>query len=547
MTLSYTLHLRLAVPDFLSEPWHAEFSQAMDSIDQAIYNALIAANTSLWLNSTTYAVGDIVINPQTGQLFTVAVAHTTAASPTTFAAYLAANPTFYLSFALSLATQAEAEAGVENTKYMSALRVAQAVAALSPVPGIASQAQAEAGVDNTTMMTPLRTSQLLALRAGLAPQGRLTFQTDTPVMTTTQVGLNIYYPPYIGQLCPVYNGLTFDIIDFWGQLVALTTSTAKNPAAIGASKVNDWFIWVDSSVVTISIASPGEVTYTGHGLAAGNPVRFTTTDTLPIGISPDTTYYVIAAGLTANVFRIATSVGGAAINTSGTQAGVHTLTMRRLTHGPDWTSDTVRSAGTALVFVKGIPLNAVAITNGPAVQRGTYLGTTRSDGSSQMSWTIPGIAAGGSLGWFGVWNLYNAEPVAGMCGETADTWTYTIAAFRQANAAANMRQFFVVGLDLRTFQAEYCGQMYVATSASVAYVGVGFDSSTVLSGSSGAGYNSGSLAIVNAVGKTSRYPGIGFHSVTAIEWGATGGTVQFAGDAGSPGVQQTGLHFSFRM
>lgn len=76
---------------------------------------------------------------------------------------------------------------------------------------------------------------------------------------------------------------------------------------------------------TISIASPGVVTLASHGLKAGDTVYFTTTGALPSPLSPNTTYYVISSGLTTNQFEIATSFGGTAINTSGTQSGIHTL------------------------------------------------------------------------------------------------------------------------------------------------------------------------------------------------------------------------------
>lgn len=66
----------------------------------------------------------------------------------------------------ALASQDEAEDGVENTKIMTALRVAQAIAVQAPVPTIASQAEAEAGVENTKMMTALRTAQAIAVLGG---------------------------------------------------------------------------------------------------------------------------------------------------------------------------------------------------------------------------------------------------------------------------------------------------------------------------------------------------------------------------------------------
>lgn len=77
-----------------------------------------------------------------------------------------------------------------------------------------------------------------------------------------------------------------------------------------------------SSVVTITIASPGVVTWASHGLAADTPVSFATTGALPTGLAVNTTYYVKSPG--ANDFQLAATAGGAAINTTGTQSGVHT-------------------------------------------------------------------------------------------------------------------------------------------------------------------------------------------------------------------------------
>lgn len=543
MTVSFTLHLRLAVPDFLSEPWHGEFHQAMDSIDQAIFNALIAQNTTLWLNSTTYAVGDIVIDPQTGALWTVAIAHTTAASPTLFAAYKAANPTFYVSFTLAAASQAEAEAGIENTKYMTALRVAQAIAFQSPIPGIASQAQAVAGADNTTMMTPLRTAQSIAARAGITPQGRLTLTAATPVMIATQASTaNVFYSPYIGTLAPFFNGTTYDILDLWDELPTLATDTAKNPAAIGVSKVNDWFLWSDSAVVTITIAAPGVVSYTAHGFAIGQPIQLTTSGALPTGLLPDTTYYVLAAGFGANSFQLGLTNGGAAINTSGAQSGTHTLASRRLTHGPDWTNDTTRSAGTALVRVKGIWLNSIAITNGPGASRGTYIGTTRSNASSQFQWTYGTAAAGGGAAIFSVWNAYNRVRVVTTVLETTATWTCPNGTTRSMNNSAGNRVSAVFGLPEDGIVATISCLLNCATVS--LWVGIGLDSIVTASGTHDGVFASGG-AWSNGMGIYVGVPTAGYHFYQALE-----STTTTSGDATllSTGVtQQSGMHFDARM
>lgn len=77
---------------------------------------------------------------------------------------------------------------------------------------------------------------------------------------------------------------------------------------------------------TISIASPGVITTSrAHGYVAGTVIRFYTTGALPTGLSTGTDYYVISTGLTATAFQVSATLGGTAINTSGSQSGVHTV------------------------------------------------------------------------------------------------------------------------------------------------------------------------------------------------------------------------------
>lgn len=77
---------------------------------------------------------------------------------------------------------------------------------------------------------------------------------------------------------------------------------------------------------TISIATPAVVTLTAHGLTVNDSIVFSTSGSLPTGITAGVTYYVISTGLTANTFQISTAPAGAAVNTSGGQSGTHTVT-----------------------------------------------------------------------------------------------------------------------------------------------------------------------------------------------------------------------------
>lgn len=81
---------------------------------------------------------------------------------------------------------------------------------------------------------------------------------------------------------------------------------------------------VRSATFTVTIATPGVVTWNAHGLTAGAKVTLSTTGALPTGLVAATTYYVVSP--TTNNFSLSASRGGAAITTSGSQSGVHTVT-----------------------------------------------------------------------------------------------------------------------------------------------------------------------------------------------------------------------------
>lgn len=97
------------------------------------------------------------------------------------------------------------------------------------------------------------------------------------------------------------------------------------------------------------------VTETAHGLLEDDVLQFTTTGTLPTGLSLATNYHVIATGLTADIFKISASQGGAAVNLVDTGSGIHTATLT--------TGMTMRLAQGNIVVANAIPTNvAVAQT-----------------------------------------------------------------------------------------------------------------------------------------------------------------------------------------
>jgi hypothetical protein len=74
---------------------------------------------------------------------------------------------------------------------------------------------------------------------------------------------------------------------------------------------------------TVTIASPAVFTVNNHGLRNGDTVIFTTTGSLPTNLTANTQFFVINAA--ANTFQVSTTLGGTAVNSSGSQSGTHTL------------------------------------------------------------------------------------------------------------------------------------------------------------------------------------------------------------------------------
>lgn len=97
--------------------------------------------------------------------------------------------------------------------------------------------------------------------------------------------------------------------------------------SIGPQDVALTTLDVESQTFTVTIASPAVVTWGGsNDLPNGTPVKLTTTGALPTGLVVGTTYYVVNAGVDGlHKCRLSATLGGADINTSGSQSGTQTM------------------------------------------------------------------------------------------------------------------------------------------------------------------------------------------------------------------------------
>lgn len=100
-----------------------------------------------------------------------------------------------------IADQAEAEAGVDPAKMMTAQRVAQAIAALAPDGGfvVTSQANAEAGANNTEGMTALRTEQALLARGGVSRTGAMVSRSTAKRRTNDSTAVSLAMEAFVQE------------------------------------------------------------------------------------------------------------------------------------------------------------------------------------------------------------------------------------------------------------------------------------------------------------------------------------------------------------
>lgn len=197
--------------------------------------------------------------------------------------------------------------------------------------------------------------------------GRLALRSLGGTVTTAQQGSTSAYkhscsmlPNSTGRQLPSFamasllGGASYRVAGVVVDRFRLSQNRADRPQytvdVVGSGKYTDPLERLGTC--TITNATPAVITLNGHGLVAGDTVRFTTTGTLPLPIVPGTTYYVINAGLTTNAFQISTSLGGAAVDTTTAGTGTHYLNFTSLPTTMD-IADCLNGAETVVQWTDG--------------------------------------------------------------------------------------------------------------------------------------------------------------------------------------------------
>jgi hypothetical protein len=122
------------------------------------------------------------------------------------------------------------------------------------------------------------------------------------------------------------------------------TTTTVNSFHVSATFGGPTITTTGTQSGTHTASTTTHVQWTAHGLSSGQEVIFSTTGTLPVGLTPGASYYVITPST--NSFRLAATVGGDAISTTTAGSGIHTASTPAIIN---WASHGLAN-GTAVGF-----------------------------------------------------------------------------------------------------------------------------------------------------------------------------------------------------
>lgn len=190
-----------------------------------------------------------------------------------------------------------------------------------------------------------------------------------------------------------------------------------------------------------------------------------------------------------------------------------------------WTNDTTRA--TALTTQDGVLVKTGATTR-------RYLGTVRTT-------AVAGQTEDSAAKRF-VWNYYHRVDRLLRVTEGTDSWSYSTAVRRQANASTANQLAVVVGV------AEVIVESHVAVTATSdanreVYPGIGRDSTTtVATGVTGMQQTVLGTSYTRLTADLLDYPPVGYHFYAWLELGPGAGTVTWYGDNAGASNLQSGIY-----
>lgn len=322
--------------------------------------------------------------------------------------------------------------------------------------------------------------------------------------------------------------------DYTNSILYVCTTTGTSSTAVWTS--------INASAATISTPFPqGRLTPT-----SGTPVITT-------GVTSGTAvYYTPYVGSLVPIYNGASMIPTTFSELTLTLASSHAANtiydvfvfsnsgVLTLVTGPAWTTSTAgagaRGTGastTELTRISGLWVNAVSMTarNGSTTYTvganlGTYVGSIFIDGSAGQ---ITCHVSAGNLRRWAVWNAYNRRPITLKLTDATASWTNTPTTWRQSRADTDNVLKVFSGLPEEAYDLRFAQlvQSAVNISTSTADIGIGYNSTSALSGRSAEQHlisPSTNTIRTTLVAEHRAPPSIGVNNVNPIEQAPNGTT-----------------------
>jgi microcystin-dependent protein len=182
---------------------------------------------------------------------------------------------------------------------------------------LATQTEVNTGTDAVRAVTPatMRGSASSETMPGvieLATQAEVNTGTDAVRAVTPATLKATPSSRFIGESI-LWRGKNLPTFCLWENGAAVSRTTYAALYAVLCPSLGTF---------TVTKASPGVFTLTAHGLSIGDRIRLSTTGALYTGLTANTDYYVLTVP-SVDSFTVSASYNGSAVNTSGSQSGVH--------------------------------------------------------------------------------------------------------------------------------------------------------------------------------------------------------------------------------
>jgi len=179
------------------------------------------------------------------------------------------------------------------------------------------------GTTDATAVTTWYEITAIASDTSLTISAPVTLSAGTSyVIEEIRIALAVTNATFLYGGVHLIKGLNYGTFTNGGTTITEATTTDNVRASY---LLTDGVGTLGTATATVTYSTTNILSLSNHGLNVGDPVQFTTTTTLPTGLSSATTCYVISTNLGTNQFSLSSTLNGSILSITAAGTGTHTV------------------------------------------------------------------------------------------------------------------------------------------------------------------------------------------------------------------------------